>query len=578
MQMLVLSFSLVLFTTILFTSVTFVFDKRQLETLLAERLLGIVNSTTPSINAIQHENIFLNEEKQIEGKPDFNKIHALLDRVKRNNQFPIKPGVSPIYTMRPSIDFAKSGMLEFVVMTDKNSEGIYFTGAQIPAEPHHLRALKGESVATPIYQDQEGYWLSAVAPIRNAQGKTIALLQADYNLTYYYAQLLKLISQLMLGAVFSLLLALIVAYVAVRLLTNPMRQLLLATQELAKGNLKYRINQNFNNEFGILAQNFNIMAEKLFCQQQELKQHRVELEKLVQKRTQNLQAAYEKLEHNQTLLLQSEKMASIGQLAAGVAHEINNPIAFVANNATVLERYFVNLKEILHMHQRVLNDVSDHIVDAQLVQSISEVKTLTKQHNLDFMLDDITELLVESKEGMDRVTEIVMNLKSFSHIDESEAKYADVNRCLESTIKIVWNQLKYHCDLEKNFGDIPLVHCYPGQLNQVFMNLIVNAGHAIRDKGKIIITTRLVDRYVEILVEDTGHGIAPENLKKLFDPFFTTKPVGKGTGLGLSISYNIIKKHNGTISVESELEKGTCFIIRLPVDGIEDEEINSSLH
>jgi signal transduction histidine kinase len=182
-------------------------------------------------------------------------------------------------------------------------------------------------------------------------------------------------------------------------------------------------------------------------------------------------------------------------------------------------------------------------------------------------MEDIPNLIQESRDGLDRIKKIVMDLKNFSHPGEDTLKLTDINQCLDSTLNIVWNELKYKASIVKDYSDMTEVKCYPQQLNQVFINILVNAAQAIEKQGEIRIATRQTGDQVEIAISDTGQGIPEKNLNRIFDPFFTTKPVGKGTGLGLNVSYNIIKKHEGTITVHSELGKGTTFIIRVPVNG-----------
>jgi two-component system NtrC family sensor kinase len=179
--------------------------------------------------------------------------------------------------------------------------------------------------------------------------------------------------------------------------------------------------------------------------------------------------------------------------------------------------------------------------------------------------EDIKGLITESLDGSERVRKIVQGLKSFARVDEAEYKYADINECIESTINIVWNELKYKATLKKDYGNLPLTKCYPQQINQVFMNLLINAGHAIESQGEITIKTWAEDGSIWVAISDTGHGIPKEDLNKIFEPFFTTKEVGKGTGLGLSITYEIVQKHDGEITVESEVGKGTTFTVRLPI-------------
>jgi signal transduction histidine kinase len=191
---------------------------------------------------------------------------------------------------------------------------------------------------------------------------------------------------------------------------------------------------------------------------------------------------------------------------------------------------------------------------------------LEDEIDMDFILGDMKSLIEESREGTERIKKIVLDLKDFAHPGEDKLQSADINQCLESTLNVVWNEIKYKATVTKAYGDLPIIQCHPHQLNQVFMNLLVNAGQAIEKKGKIKIATRADNGYVEIEINDTGAGIPKENLSKIFDPFFTTKQVGKGTGLGLNVSYNIIKEHKGTLYVTSTVGKGTTFTIRIPVN------------
>ncbi|MDD2709445.1 MAG: ATP-binding protein [Verrucomicrobiae bacterium] len=277
-----------------------------------------------------------------------------------------------------------------------------------------------------------------------------------------------------------------------------------------------------------------------------------------------------RIKENQAQLIQSEKMASLGQLAAGIAHEINNPVGFVRSNLGTLSGYVGILKRLMDLHICFVQAVQAGDAGRQSAL-MKEIDDLAKSEDLAFILDDVDVLLSQSIDGADRVKDIVQNLKSFARLDEAEVMEADLNECIESTLKIVWNELKYKCRVEKKLGKLPMIRCYPGQLNQVFMNLLVNAAQAISEKGDIIIETEAVGQEIVIRISDTGAGILPEQFPKLFTPFYTTKPVGKGTGLGLPISYGIVKKHNGTIQVESAPGKLTTFTIRLPLDGVAEE-------
>jgi len=271
-----------------------------------------------------------------------------------------------------------------------------------------------------------------------------------------------------------------------------------------------------------------------------------------------LKQAYQQLEDAQSQLLQSEKMASIGQLAAGVAHEINNPIGYVGSNLTTLENYVNDLIEIVQLYEK-----ADSILEKyDIYKSISETKV---KKDLEYLKEDSISLLHESYEGISRVKKIVQDLKDFSHVDEAEWLWVDIHKGLDSTLNIVSNEIKYKAEVIKEYGNIPEVECIASQLNQIFMNLLVNAGHAIKEHGTIIIRTGQQDESIWIEIEDSGKGMDEEIQKHIFEPFYTTKPVGQGTGLGLSLSYSIIQKHHGDLTVRSTPGKGTCFKMILPV-------------
>lgn len=287
---------------------------------------------------------------------------------------------------------------------------------------------------------------------------------------------------------------------------------------------------------------------------------REEIEAELTHRNNDLSELNSQLFKAQEQLVQSEKLASIGQLAAGVAHEINNPIGYIFSNFTALENYISQLFKMISTYE----ESEKHIATPSV---LAEIKGFKEEIELEYLKKDIPELMQQSKEGITRVKKIVQDLKDFSHIDSNlEWQWTNLHDGMDSTLNIVNNEIKYKADVIKEYGDIPDVECLASQLNQVIMNLVVNAAQAIgTDRGKIIIRTSREKDNVQIVVEDNGSGIPKEIINKIFDPFFTTKPIGKGTGLGLSLSYGIIQKHNGHISVESELGKGTRFRITLPI-------------
>ena len=284
-------------------------------------------------------------------------------------------------------------------------------------------------------------------------------------------------------------------------------------------------------------------------------------EQLLQEANTRLQQSNAELKATQSQLLQSEKMASVGQLAAGVAHEINNPVGFVNSNLGTLKTYVERLLLVIDTYGKFEQRLAD---DPSAMQSLIAAK---EEADLAYLRDDVLELLRESQDGLARVKRIVADLKDFSHVDQTEWQVVDLNAGLESTLNVVWNELKYKAEIIRAFGPIPPVRCLAGQLNQVFMNLLINAAHAIDTRGTITLTTRQEGDDVIIQVADSGHGIPSDVLPRIFDPFFTTKPVGKGTGLGLSIAWDIVAKHTGRITVDSTPGVGTVFTLRLPING-----------
>jgi signal transduction histidine kinase len=251
----------------------------------------------------------------------------------------------------------------------------------------------------------------------------------------------------------------------------------------------------------------------------------------------NLEELFTELKETQSQLIQSEKMSSLGQLVAGVAHELNNPIGYLYANMKELQKYIDLLKQS---------------EDGKIVASTEYIKA------------DIDQLILESVEGSERVKTIVENLRKFSRLDEAEFKYADLHEGLNSTIMLIEKELGERIKLHKKYADIPPINCMPGHLNQVFLNMLLNAIQAIEGDGNIWISTAIKDDKVVIKFKDDGKGIPKKSIDKIFEPFFTTKPIGMGTGLGLSISYGIIQEHGGDIKVKSKKGNGTTFIISIP--------------
>lgn len=341
-------------------------------------------------------------------------------------------------------------------------------------------------------------------------------------------------------------------------------------------------------ELSELAEAFNQLVERLKEEyeqrqraQDELKELNTLLEEKVQDRTALLnQKNYQLEETNKDLkeaqvqLLQAEKMASVGQLAAGVAHEINNPVGFVSSNISTLSEYVATYQMIFSQIQVVLDEKDEQ----KRALALDKLEKMLGNQDMAFINEDISDLLGDSREGLQRVAEIVKGLKLFSRVDSDQMQKHNINDCVRTTLAMVNNQLKYICTVETHLGRIPDVDMNVGKISQVITNLLINAGQAIEatgKNGKIIITTCTVGEFVELRVEDSGCGIPPSHLDKLFNPFFTTKPEGQGTGLGLSISFGIAQEHGGTLSASSTEGDGSTFTLALPINPVSKDSQNN---
>ena len=298
---------------------------------------------------------------------------------------------------------------------------------------------------------------------------------------------------------------------------------------------------------------------------------RQKLAEAEKKKAKELFVINQELKNTQAQLFQSEKLASIGQLSAGIAHEINNPLGFITNNIVILEEYIESYLQILQAMEGLKKTIEDKDLD-KAGKKVQEINVLEEKLNLDFITGDIENLIRQSKSGAERIKKIVQDLRTFARKDEGQMELNNVEEILDGVINIVWNEIKYTAELKKEYGGVPLVKCNAQKLGQVFINLLVNAAQSIKEKGEITVKTYSDEKHVCIEISDTGCGIPKENISKIFDQFFTTKEVGKGTGLGLSIGYNIIKQHKGEMDVLSEINKGTKFTVKLPYLRSKSEE------
>jgi signal transduction histidine kinase len=270
-----------------------------------------------------------------------------------------------------------------------------------------------------------------------------------------------------------------------------------------------------------------------------------------------LAASKSELERLHAQIIQSEKMASLGQLAAGVAHELNNPAGFIHSNMDLLSQYVNSFSDLLSFYDSL----------PLPPEAAAEAKALKETIDYEHLFRDLRTIVGDCRDGAVRIRDVVQNLRTFSRLDEAELKRVDLHEGIESTIRLLGRYFgSGKTFLVRNYGDLPPVRCFAGQLNQVWMNLLVNAAQALREGGEVFLTTRVSGDMVEVAIADNGCGIGAADRKRIFDPFFTTKAVGEGTGLGLSISYGIVQRHAGTITVASDEGQGSTFTVRIPIE------------
>lgn len=280
-----------------------------------------------------------------------------------------------------------------------------------------------------------------------------------------------------------------------------------------------------------------------------------------------LSNAYDELKRSQMRLVQSEKMSALGQMVAGVAHEINTPLAYSRSNVSLVQEQLAGVATLVEAAEQQATLLQDETNHAETLKAqCSMVAELAKSLQADDCLTEMHELLQASLSGLDQIADMVVNLRDFSRLDRKKIDKVNLNDGLDSALLIAKNTLKHKVDIVKHYGEIPHVTCAPSQINQVFLNMLVNASQAMDERGTITLTTRAAGEYVEVCIADDGKGIPAEALPHIFEPFFTTKTVGEGTGLGLAISYQIIEQHGGSIAVESHIGQGTCFTIRIPIN------------
>lgn len=352
--------------------------------------------------------------------------------------------------------------------------------------------------------------------------------------------------------VFAMMIGLILSYLMVRTVSKPLNEVITGTKEFAQGNLSHRIREFKYEEIDELVNSYNLMAETL----QELY---TSLEQTVMERTQQLNKAYKDLLEAQSTIVHSEKMRSLGELVAGITHEINNPINFIYGNLIHLTNYTNDMINLIEKYEAYEPDLIE--------EHRREIQNIKKEIDIAFLKDDIRSLIESCREGTERTKNIVLDLKNFSRMEQMVLSSIDLAKEIDTTLNILNSKFKNRIEIHREYQkNMPTVEAYGGQLNQVFMNILDNAFYAIKEKGDVYIRVKTEDKNAIIEIEDNGLGMSRETVQSVFDPFFTTKPVGQGTGLGMSISYKVINSHNGQIKVESEVGKGTKFKIILPLE------------
>lgn len=411
-------------------------------------------------------------------------------------------------------------------------------------------------------------------------GQNYARVEVGIGISALQARLSEVKQWLSVLAATEMLLVGLFSFLLGSYLTGRLKSLSTATAKVTKaissGNFEdTKLEIVSNDEVSEVSENFNSLIDKLQEQASQTKIYQTELEAFnqnleqkVNQRTAEIVAKNEQmqrvnmhLKQAQQQLVQSEKLASMGQLAAGLAHEVNNPVSFVTSNLFTLKKYCGLYEELLSLIEKTVN-TEDQTVKNKLQ---TDIQSLLLEQDMHFVSEDMADLLSDMEEGLQRVTDIVQNMSVFSRVDGDKKQFFNINDCIMSTHKMVKKQVTAKADLTLDLQELPDVEINVGKINQVLTNLLINASQAMKTRGEIKVFTKLKDNKVLVYISDNGCGIAPAALTKIFDPFYTTKKEGEGTGLGLAISYDIVKEHGGELKVSSKQDKGTVFTLSLPL-------------
>lgn len=447
--------------------------------------------------------------------------------------------------IRPKIDHLLTNkMLAYLIIVDKNNNKVVYTTLNNNPFRFVEGALKPQKNIDPSLKRSQ---------YLKSERSHYTIYIGFYTDSIFKENFDKLVKQTPYLVFAFVLMGLLISVILARRIASPLNSLIQATGEFEQGDLSNRVSKTSYLEINELVTSYNSMADAL----QRLYSS---MEHKVQERTKQLEVAYQELQNTQAMMVHSEKMKSLGELVAGIMHEINNPVNFIYGNLSHLNNYSADLINIIDTYAKYEKDLKP--------EELKEIQNLKQELDYEFLKSDLPDLIRSCREGTERTRNIILDLKDFSRMEEVALTNVDIPKEIDTTLNILHNKFKHKITVHKEYEEnLPKLEAYGGQINQVIMNILDNAAYAIesKDHGDVWIRIKTVDNSVIMEFEDNGKGMDAVTMDKIFNPFFTTKPVGQGTGLGMAISYKVIKNHQGTISVESEVGKGTKFTVKLPV-------------